>query len=143
MKYYAVIDTNVIVSALMKTHDDSATVKIILKIYDGVIVPVYSRKIIAEYAEVLGRKKFKDKFTQEAKRKMIQAIIGNGIELAGIQSGETPTDSDDVVFYEVTMDARQEHEAYLVTGNIKDFPIKPFVVSPAEMMKIIEEGRES
>lgn len=31
-------------------------------------------------------------------------------------------------------------DAYLVTGNIKHFPKKPFVVTPAEMLAIIEEN---
>ena len=41
----------------------------------------------------------------------------------------------DVVFYEVTL---SKEDAYLVTGNIKHFPQKPFVVTPAEMIAIIE-----
>lgn len=141
MKHYAVIDTNVLVSALLKIKSDSATVRTILEIYDGNIIPIYSREIIAEYAEVLGRKKFKGKFTPDAKKKMIQAVIDNGIELSGIKTEETPTDAKDIVFYEVTMDARQASDAFLVTGNIKDFPKKPFVVTPAEMMRIIKEGK--
>ena len=28
--------------------------------------------------------------------------------------------------------------SFLVTGNIKHFPIKPFIVTPAEMVKIME-----
>lgn len=142
MSYYAIIDTNVIVSALIKAHEDSATCRIILEIFNKTIIPVYSKEIIAEYSEVLSRGKFKNKFTVKTAHKMIQAIIDNGIELSGIQTDETPSDPKDIIFYEVTMDARQEHDAHLVTGNIKDFPAKPFVVTPAEMMRIIEEGRK-
>ena len=40
------------------------------------------------------------------------------------------------------MDSRQTDETFLVTGNIKDFPIKPFVVRQEEMMKIIEEKKK-
>ena len=29
-------------------------------------------------------------------------------------------------------------DAYLVTGNIKHFPDKPFVVTPREMIEILE-----
>ena len=28
--------------------------------------------------------------------------------------------------------------SFLVTGNVKHFPVKPFVVTPAEMVKMIE-----
>ena len=43
---YAVIDTNVLVSALLSSKDDIT----------GVIVPVYSNVITKEYREVLSRK---------------------------------------------------------------------------------------
>ena len=73
---------------------------------------------------------------------MIKSIIDNGKEFSNIATQEKPTDPNDVIFYEVTMDSRQTVETFLVTGNIKDFPIKPFVVRPEEMMKIIEERRK-
>ena len=141
MKYYAVIDTNVIVSALLSKNEDSATVKTIFKIFDKSIIPVFSKEIIAEYVEVLSRGKFKNKFTPKMVHKAIKAIIDNGIELSGIQTEEKPSDPKDVIFYEVTMDSRQTGETFLVTGNIKDFPIKPFVVTQKETMEIIDEQK--
>ena len=143
MKIFAVIDTNVLVSALIKAHEDSSTVRILMEVFNKTIIPVYSKEIITEYSEVLSRNKFKKKFTTEAKNLMINAIIDNGKELSGIATQEKPTDPNDVIFYEVTMDARQTDETFLVTGNIKDFPIKPFVVRPEEMLKIIEEKRKT
>lgn len=143
MKIFAVIDTNVLVSALIKSHEDSATVKILMEVFNKTIIPVYSKEIIAEYSEVLGRNKFKKKFTPEAKNLLIKAIIDNGVELSGIATEEKPTDPNDIIFYEVTMDSRQTDETFLVTGNIKDFPIKPFVVRPEEMMRIIEERKKA
>jgi uncharacterized protein len=44
-------------------------------------------------------------------------------------------DPDDVVFYEVTLSV---DESFLVTGNIRHFPTKPFIVSPARMIEIIK-----
>ena len=44
-------------------------------------------------------------------------------------------DPNDIVFYEVKM---SKEETYLVTGNIKHFPKKPFVVTPREMVEIID-----
>jgi hypothetical protein len=41
-------------------------------------------------------------------------------------------------FYAVTMNARAENDAYLVTGNIKHFPEKSFVVTPRQMLDIVE-----
>jgi len=58
---YAVIDTNVLVSALLSSHSDAATVQIIGRMINGEIIPVYSYEIMREYKEVLGRRKFKQK----------------------------------------------------------------------------------
>ena len=44
---------------------------------------------------------------------------------------------DELIFYEVA--AEKENEgAYLVTGNQRHFPMKDFIVTPAKMIKIIE-----
>lgn len=48
-------------------------------------------------------------------------------------------DPKDVVFYQVVMEARKERDAYLVTGNLKHFPVKCFVVTPREMLEILEQ----
>ena len=45
--------------------------------------------------------------------------------------------NDDAIFYEVVMEARETTDAYLVTGNIKHFPVKPYVVTPKEMLDIL------
>lgn len=38
---YAVIDTNVLVSALLSNHHDAATVQVISRMLAGEIIPVY------------------------------------------------------------------------------------------------------
>ncbi|MBR2884252.1 MAG: hypothetical protein IKB93_05600 [Clostridia bacterium] len=48
-------------------------------------------------------------------------------------------DPDDAVFYEIVMEARKDVDAYLVTGNIKHFPEKKYVVTPKEMIEIINQ----
>ena len=51
-------------------------------------------------------------------------------------------DMDDLVFYEVVMEKRKD-DAYLVTGNLRHFPPRDFIVTPSEMMALIEsEGRK-
>jgi len=42
----------------------------------------------------------------------------------------------DIVFYEVALSV---DDSFIVTGSIKHFPKKPFVVTPAEMLQIIQE----
>ena len=58
MVYYAVIDTNVFISALLSKRADAATVRVLDAMFDGKIVPLYHEDILAEYDEVLHRSKF-------------------------------------------------------------------------------------
>lgn len=139
MKIFCVVDTNVIVSAMLKRT--STPGKVVQHIMAGIVIPVFSKEILCEYKEVLSRKKFN--FSPKIIENIIKIIIKNGIELSGIQTEEKPTDPKDVIFYEVTMDSRKTEETFLVTGNIRDFPIKPFVVTPSEMMKIVENNKKS
>jgi len=134
-KYYAVIDTNVLVSSFLK--HDSKPGKVIDMIYTSDLVPVYNNEILREYNNVLKREKFG--FNGEE----IDAILGV-IHTFGINVDEpvikyTLPDPDDAVFYEVTMEARKTNDTYLVTGNSKHFPVRTFVVTPAEFMDIVEK----
>ncbi len=56
MKIFCVVDTNVIVSALLKRT--STPGKVVQYILAGIVVPVFSKEILSEYKEVLFRKKF-------------------------------------------------------------------------------------
>lgn len=132
MKIYTVIDTNVIISALLSRHQDSATVKILDYLYDRTIVPVYSDEILEEYASVLKRPKFN--FPESTVRATLEAIQKGGLKSDRISSDEQMPDPKDIVFYEVALSVE---DSYLVTGNTKHFPKKPFVVTPSEMLQII------
>lgn len=58
MTFYAAIDTNVLVSALISNHSDAATVQVVEKIISGEIIPIYSQTMMWEYRNVMKRKKF-------------------------------------------------------------------------------------
>lgn len=55
---YAVIDTNVIVSALITKNPESPTMQIVKALWQGLITPLYNEAILTEYNKVLRRKKF-------------------------------------------------------------------------------------
>lgn len=133
MKIFAVIDTNVIVSALISKHADSATVVVLSSVFSEDITPIYNEDILNEYATVLRRKKFN--FSEEFINETISSIKDKGIHSDRINSGDILPDPKDLVFYEVALSVE---ESFLVTGNLKHFPKKPFIVSPAEMVEIIE-----
>ena len=133
---FAVIDTNVIVAAMMSKHSDSATVKVINAVREGRLKPVLAPDIIAEYGEVLSRSKFQ--FVEEDVRQTIDAIVANAVFLEPKSSGETFADESDRVFYEVAL-AGHDDDTRLVTGNLRHSPVSPIVVTPAQMVAIIEE----
>ncbi len=139
MVYYAVIDTNVVLSALLSKKGDSATVKVLDAVFDGKIIPLYHKDILAEYDGVLHREKFH--LREELIQKVLEAIRQYGIEVFPQPTGAVLIDMDDLVFYEVAMEKRED-DAYLVTGNQKHYPFRDFIVTPAEMMEIIRAAEE-
>lgn len=134
MRYYAVIDTNALVSALLNRL--STPGQIVRKVTDGTIIPLYSKEILAEYDDVLHRSKFS--FGGEDVAAMLSGIREKGVLVEAGQMNFEVRDPDDVVFYEVVMEKRKDTAAYLVTGNQKHFPKEPFIVTPKEMLDIIE-----
>ena len=140
MRYYAVFDTNVLVSSLLTQKRDSATALVIDAVTDGVITPFYSLEMMEEYEEVLQRDKFP--FSRTSIRRVLDMMRQFGVMVlsgASLPEEEDMPDKSDIVFYRVVMDKR-DCDAYLITGNTRHFPEKPFIVTPAEMMRIIRRG---
>ena len=133
MKYYVVIDTNVLVSAVLKSH--SVPGSIVELAFDGPIIPILNEAIEKEYREVLSRPKF------HLPEDLIEGIMSTFHKRAIYVDAEhldlELPDPKDLVFYEVVMEERKEEDAYLVTGNIRHFPNRPFIVTPREMLDII------
>lgn len=130
---YAVIDTNVWVSALLTQNHEAATYRVFSLVFDRAITPLYSDEILAEYEEVLSRKKFS--FTYEKVNRVLSFVREYGIDTERTPFLDSMPDEDDRVFYEVSL---SQEDSFLVTGNLKHYPLKPHVVTPAEFMKIIE-----
>ena len=136
MKFFAVIDTNVIVSALLSRKRDAATVRVLKAVQNGLILPLVHQQIIDEYKDVLCRPKFR--LPNQLVYAITEQMKSTGLFLDRTQSNEIFPDPKDVVFYEVALSKK---DSFLVTGNIKHFPKNPIVVSPAEMMRLIEESK--
>ena len=124
MNYLVVIDTNVLISALLSKHSDAATVQVLNAVFDGTIIPVFNDEILAEYDNVLHRPKFK--FSDTNIQLLLDTIKTYGVFAKQLITNEILPDPKDLVFYEVVM-AKQDENAYLVTGNSKHFPKKPFI----------------
>ena len=67
MKYYAIIDTNVVVSAMLKGNSPPST--IVEFAFNGPVVPVLNKEIEDEYRDVLSRPKF------HLSKEIVDAII--------------------------------------------------------------------
>ena len=130
MKYYVVLDTNVVVSALFNIS--SVPGLILQEALAGRVIPLLHEDILDEYNDVLHRSKFK------SDRRGIEIKRGIFLDAATIE--DYVPDPDDAIFYEVVMEARETTDAYLVTVNIKHFPVKPYVVTPKEMLEILNEN---
>ncbi len=136
MRYYAVIDTNVLVSAMLRANSNSGSV--LKEALCGEIIPLINDEIRLEYNDVLHRPKFQ--FDTISVKTVIDRIVARGIRVNAHPVAEMLPDPKDVIFYEVVMEQRKNEDAYLVTGNLKHFPQQPFVVTPKEMLDIIASG---
>ena len=136
-KYYAILDTNVLVSAMLKANSTPSAV--VAEALKGDIIPVLNEKIIAEYEDVLNRPKFK--FNHDTVKLLLLELKRRCVYSNEGIVDDFVQDHNDVVFYAVLMDTRKEKDAYLVTGNLKHFPVKPYVVTPREMLDIVMAER--
>ena len=135
MKCYAVIDTNVLVSALLKW--DSIPGQVVQQTYAHEIIPVFNDSILQEYEEVLSREKFH--FPKETVEFLLSRLKAIGESMTTVESlVDNFPDPKDVVFFEVAMEKNKTDDAFLVTGNLKHFPKHPKVVTPAEMLRILD-----
>ena len=132
-RIFAVIDTNVLVSALLSPNNESPPLTVMANVFAGTITPVYNTEIIDEYRSVLKREKFHfDPVDVEA---VINVFLQYGLNLERTEvNDEAFLDHKDIVFYEVKM---SKDDAYLITGNTKHFPKQPFVITPREMVDIL------
>ena len=133
MKYYAVIDTNVLVSALLKW--DSVPGNVLQFTITGVVTPVLNEDILREYREVLLRKKFH--FPESIVDAILDNLAAQAVFINEEKLDVNLPDPKDVVFYEVVMEERKNQDAFLVTGNLKYFPVERFIVTPRQFLDIL------
>ena len=128
----AVIDTNVIVAALLSSHADSATVRSLAAIVDGKAEALVSPEILAEYRAVLSRDKFG--FPPERVASVLKVFERLGKETLPVRHDSPMPDEKDRVFYEVAL---ADPDSRLVTGNLKHYPTSPIVVTPARFCELL------
>lgn len=110
----AVIDTNVLVSAILNPRGRPAD--IINLVLNGEIIVCHDDRIINEYTEVLSRDFFT--FNVNDVKALISFIIHYGERIVPVPLAIKLDDPNDLMFYEV-LEASQSD--FLITGNIKHF----------------------
>jgi putative PIN family toxin of toxin-antitoxin system len=128
-----VIDTNVVISSLLKPESNPALImSLILR---GDCTLCVTEAIFVEYEEVLGRGKFK---------KLDQAGVGEFLAtlrkraswvVPKVTIDDVTKDPDDNAFLECALESKAD---FLITGNIHHFPEKKFrhtsIVTPSEFV---------
>jgi putative PIN family toxin of toxin-antitoxin system len=124
----AVLDTNVLVSALLSPLGNPA---IIYRMFlTGTLGLVVCAEILEEYDDVLHRPLLK--IPSSDADTVLAAIRQYAETVRSTPSDETMPDEDDRVFYDTAKTAG----AYLITVNTKHFPQEPFILTPAEFAAI-------
>ena len=125
-----VLDTNVLVSALLTDGHPAAIVNLAA---EKKLIPVYNDLIITEYWEVLKRPKFGFRPSQVSR--LMDDIVKTGIAAeTETSSNILMADETDRKFY----DAAKASLAYLITGNIKHFPRESFIVTSSDFLKMYQ-----
>jgi putative PIN family toxin of toxin-antitoxin system len=127
-----VLDTNVIVSALMNVIGIPA--KILSLVLNGRVQLLYDNRIIFEYVEVLSRKEFG--FSLEIINGMMDYFKHDDEFINAEYLNIKFSDETDKKFYEVYKSGKAQ---YLVTGNIKYFPKEDAIIIPKEFMEILDK----
>jgi predicted nucleic acid-binding protein len=91
--------------------------------------------ILREYREVLLRKKFH--FPESVVDAILDNLAAQAVFINEEKLDVNLPDPKDVVFYEVVMEERKNQDAFLVTGNLKHFPVERFIVTPRQFLDIL------
>ena len=117
-----VLDTNVLVSALWSP--DNKPSAIVNAAIAGQFTLCYDYRILEEYTAVLSRPKFG--FTEFEINSLLDPLIKCGLSVIPDPLPDISfIDKSDKKFYEVAKFCN----AYLVTGNLKHFPVEDCILS--------------
>lgn len=131
---YVVLDTNVVVSAMISHLDRGYPAALLRRMTERKFVPVYSTALMEEYEEVLRRPKFK--FDERDIATVLGKIRHFGIRqerLPGLTFVPPCADADDQPFYDLALST----DALLVTGNTKHFPEDKRIFTPSSYFQTL------
>jgi putative PIN family toxin of toxin-antitoxin system len=124
-----VLDTNVIVSSFINPNGSPAQImKIILSRRAELF---YNSAILSEYESIMLCNKFSEKINSSYIQKFIDLIRNIGISFSPFPGKiKLPEESERIFF-----DTARDSGSVLISGNLKHFPKKPFIMPPAVFLK--------
>lgn len=128
-----VLDTNIIVSALIQPLGPPA--QVFLLVLGDTVQMCVSGSVFAEYEEVIRRPRFRR--TEETIVSALETIRRKAFWVKALEPVRACSDPDDDVFLEC---AQASGASYLVTGNVRDFPLRwvgTEVVTPRHFLEIV------
>ncbi len=131
-----VLDTNVLVSGLLKPYGPSAAV--LRLVLTGAARIAHDYRVLTEYRDVLSRPAFG--FSPEAVGALLEAMEEDGIPVTPPPAPEALPDPDDAPFWEAALAAGADA---IVTGNKRHFPRRvkgPRILSPSEFLSVFGSG---
>ena len=128
----AVLDTNVVVSALLQPLGKPAAVLDL--VMAGQIDLIVNDAVLAEYEDVLLRPKFG--FNEQIVSGFIGYLQQKASRCFAISQPERTPDADDQVFW----DLAATNNAVLVTGNTKHYPDSETVMTPARFLDYVRDS---
>ena len=114
---WVVLDTNIIVSTLLQPLGPPA--QVFLLALGNTVQMCVSGSTFAEYEDVIRRPRFRR--TEETVASMLETIRTKAHWVRPSVTIRACSDPDDDIFLEC---AQASRAAYLITGNVKDFPAR-------------------
>jgi putative PIN family toxin of toxin-antitoxin system len=132
-----VVDTNVIVSALLKPQSKP---ELVLRLFfSGYAHLYFSDDIMVEYREVLSRSRFRRYVSLELVNGFLEELKTLGALVVPQEKIDViKADPSDNMFLECAVAVNAD---FLITGNLRHFPSKAFrrtnIVTPEEFLQIV------
>ena len=136
-KIRVVLDTNIVVSALIA--EKGASARIFEKILLGEIISFTSKEIIEELKEVFGRKEITKRTDSRARTFVLENYLENSIKISKKTEINLVEHESDNKFIETAVDAEA---GYIITGDQHLLKLKKFmeikIVKPKEFLDDFE-----
>jgi putative PIN family toxin of toxin-antitoxin system len=129
-----VVDTNIIVSALLNPSGMPAQVFVLA--LNGSIQMCVTGEIYAEYEDVISRPRFRRE--QETIDATLRAVREQAFWVKPTETVRACSDPDDDMFLECAEAAKAD---YLATGNLRHFPEQwgtTRIVTPRQLIEVIQ-----